>query len=417
VKSPRRLQHDNRPTRTGQHLLAASIAACLCLPATAQDARPIGTPGTPWTPGTASTQGFQPYASLGYGYDSNIFRIDDDAPSVGGRSDQYAMLQAGFDFNHQPGLQKYQLSAEIGHTLFNEYDDLDYTGGLALARWQWQTAEGATGDLGYRFKRSLRDFANQNRLEKVKDIRSEHAVFASGNLDVAEHWRVGVRGALADIAYSETGALDLQRTTVGARADYISGAGNRVGLDAEYVLGRYDTNQGADYDRYTVGPALDWALTERTSISAKLGYTVRDNDSPLLEDYDGFTGKLEVDVHGKGGPTVKASLYRELSNIGDEVAEYAIVHGISIEPRWQLSSAVELRLEAMYENRDFQVSDDVLFADAREDDVYGGGAFVDWNVRPNVTVTLGVDAEQRSSSRAFRDYDFARAELRVTARF
>jgi len=411
VKSPRRIKHENRRTRTGQHLLAASIAACLCLPATAEDARSIGTNGT------AGTQGFHPYASLGYGYDSNIYRIDDAAPSIGERSDQYAMLQAGFDFNHEPGLQKFQLNAEIGHTFFNEHDDLDYTGGRALARWQWETTEGATGDLGYRFKRSLRDFANQDRLDKVKDIRSEHTLFASGNLDVAEHWRVGMRGALADIGYSETEALDLQRTTLGVRADYLSGAGNRVGLDAEYVLGRYDSNEGADYDEYTVGPALDWQLTDRTSVSAIVGYTVRDNDSPLREDYDGITGKLEVDVAGNGGPALTATVYRDISNIGDEVAEYAVVNGVSVEPRWQLSSAVELRLEARYENRDFQVPDDILIPDARDDDVYGGGAFVDWNVRPNVTVSLGVDTEQRSSSREFRDYDFVRAELQVTARF
>ena len=80
-----------------------------------------------------------PYASIGYGYDSNVFRYDKDLETVpGGRSDQFAVLSAGFESNTlQVSQQQYDFSGEISHTLFSDHSDLDYTGGKFNAIWHW----------------------------------------------------------------------------------------------------------------------------------------------------------------------------------------------------------------------------------------------------------------------------------------
>src|SRR3954454_12914083 len=87
--------------------MAMSIAACLATPVRAADET-----------ATRFVDAMNPYASVGYGYDSNVFRYDDDIQSVPhGRSDQYATLTAGFESNTlELSQQKYDFSGEVSHT-------------------------------------------------------------------------------------------------------------------------------------------------------------------------------------------------------------------------------------------------------------------------------------------------------------
>jgi hypothetical protein len=395
-----------RAKRAGKRLLAAAIAASLSGVASGQ--------ALPNEPETTDIDAFTPYASLRYTYDSNIYRLPDEAPDIGDRDDNLLTLAVGARSKIESGQQQYEFSAEINHTLFEAHDDLDYTGGRALAFWNWATPGGATGGLGYTFQRSLRDFANQNGIVREKDIRTEHRLDADGTFSLSGPFRVGVRGQFADIAFDPTDRLDLQRTLVGLNFGYASTAGSIVGLDAELVQGRYDINPNADFDEITVGPTLEWKPTDRTQVDGRIGYTKRDNKSKLREDYDAVTGEVALKFNNQAGRRFTARVYRDINNLGDEVAEYALITGVSVEPEWQLTGAVDLRMRAAYEQRDFQATEE---ATDRKDDVVAAGVFVDWNVRRNVAITFGGDLQRRSSNRELQDFDFGRVQLQVTARF
>jgi opacity protein-like surface antigen len=355
-----------------------------------------------------------PYASATLGYDSNTYRLDDDAPDIGdGRDDLLGTITLGFDSKLERAQQAWSFGAEVGHTWFADHDELDYTGGRAAAIWDWSTGGIATGELGYRYRRTLRDFANQFRADKVRDIRSEHQLLAGADFDVPGNWIVGVRGRWSDIAFSETPALDLQRSVYGADLRYVSGSGNVVALDAELLTADFDRGAEPDYDQYAVGPRIEWRLGGRTAIEAWVGYTRRDFSSSLRDDHDDVTGRATLEVGDRDGHAVEASLYRELTNFGDESAEFAVVDGVSLEPRWKLREGLDLRVRLAYEQRDFQVP---AGAEDRSDDVLGGGVSVEWRVRRNLSLTLRADAERRDSTRTLQDYDFARVELQFTAR-
>ncbi len=223
-----------------------------------------------------------------------------------------------------------------------------------------------------------------------------------------------MRGAFADIAFDPSERLDLQRAVAAINVGYASTAGSVIGLDAELVQGRYDINPNADFDEVTVGPTLDWRPTDRTQVEGRIGYTKRDNLSRLRADYDDVTGEVALKFNNDAGRKVTARVYRDITNLGDETAEYALVTGVSIEPEWQLSGALDLRVRAAYEQRDFQATEQVT---DRKDELASGGVFLDWNARRNVTVTVGGDMQSRCSNRALQDYDFGRFQLQVTARF
>jgi hypothetical protein len=344
-----------------------------------------------------------PYASIGYAYDSNVFRLDDDIPTPDGRSDQYATTSVGFDSDVRVSQQRYELSGELRHNWYNTYDELDYTGGKATAIWHWSAGDSATGRIGYRYRRSLRDFANQLRPDKIKDLRSENSFLAEADIDLPGTWRLGARGDVADISYSETKSLDLVRTTGGVGLSYVFSAGSVVGLDAEFINGDYDTNPAADFDEYTVGPTVDWRISERSQLEAKIGYTSRDQNDPGRTDHDDITGNVTLRMTDTGRRKLTAMVWREFSNLSDEIAEFAIINGISVEPSWKLSNGLDLRVLASYENRDFPVAG--TLAD-RTDDVYTAGASADWPISRNVKLSVSVDLQRRSSTRALQDYDY-----------
>lgn len=397
---------ESRARCAGPRLLATTIA--LCLGATAHGQ------ALPNDPDPAAADAFTPYASLRYTYDTNIYRLPDEAPDIGDRNDNLLLLALGAESKIDSGQQEYEFNAEINHTFFEAHDDLDFTGGRALALWNWSAPGDVTGTLSYNFLRSLRDFSNQSGLERIKDLRTEHRLDASGTVPFAGPYRLGLRGQFADIAFDPTDRLDLQRSTIGLNLGYASRSGSVIGLDAELVQGRYDINPNADFDEYTVGPTLQWQPTERTRIDARVGYTKRDNKSALRADYDAVTGDVALKFNNQAGRRFTARVFRDITNLGDETAEYALITGVSLEPAWQLKGALDLRLRAAYELRDFQATEN---ATARKDDVVAAAAFVDWNVRRTIAITFGGDLQRRSSNRDLQDYDFARLQLQVTARF
>jgi hypothetical protein len=402
----------SRLAARSSRLLAAAIAANLCVPAFAVEGVAVDEDAG------RMLDALNPYLSVGYGYDSNIYRLDEDAPEIGERADQYGMVSAGFDADLRPSQQRFELYGEVNHTFFNEHDDLDYTGSKAGALWHWVLTRPMNGTVGVTHRRALRDFANQPTIDKVKDLRMENKLLANGNFDLPGPWQMGLRGDFADVSFSETERLDLQRSTIGASAGFTSSAGSVIGVDAEFIWGDYDNNPLADYEEYTVGPTFEWKFTERTILNARVGYTKRDQSDPLRQDYDGVTGRVVFNMNNEERNGLKLTVYRDLSNLGDEVAEFAEVNGVEFEPRWHIRESVDLRLLVGYENRDFNrdpdLEPDPLIDPDREDDVVTGGAFLDWQMTRNFKLSLGADMQKRDSTRDLQDFDFGRAEIRIT---
>lgn len=396
--------------------LAAAVTASLGAPAWA------ATPGTSLTaealravPQVAQPEpGFRPFTSISAGYDSNVFRLDYDAPDIGDRDDQFLTFALGVDGNLQSGRQRFDIDGEINHSIFSNHGDLDYTGGRLEAVWHFTAGDAAKGDLRYRFRRTLRDFANENALDKVIDLRNENSILADGDLNLPGSLRLNLRAGATDLTYSETETLDVRRYTAGTALEYVSASDNIVGIDAGFVHGDYPNNPNANFDEYTIGPVFEWQASPGLRVDGMLGYTNRDNDSELRADYDGITGHVNVTLDTGRVTTLTASVYRDLRNPSDETAEYAVIDGIRFAPTWTWKEGLlDLRLLAGYEQRNFEVTDDFL---DREDEVVMAGLFLDWNPRRSITVTLGVDGEWRSSTREFQDYDFGRVQLGIIAR-
>ena len=364
-------------------------------------------------------RGFQPYAQAGIVYDSNLLRLSSDEKDRldGDASDYYATVEAGVDGKLEVSRQKIVIDGRIFHNKYDHFDDLDYTGGHGRLAWEWQWNPRWSGDVGYVYDRRLRDFSNQIGAIPRKDLRTENRGFASLTRTLGSGFALELGASAADVQFDETSSLDIDRRTLSAGLFYETLRDTLIGIEAEYLDGDFKDGDARDYEESRAHATLDWQMTKRSRLDARAGFTKRDYSNSERPDFDGFTGEARLVNRGPGRSKWALSLWRKISSLGDEVANYAIIDGISIEPEWGLGRSSALRILLAYEKRDFKGLRSIDVADleleSRDDDIYTAGIWYDLGIAEFFTLSLGYTAEKRDSTRDTAEYDFNRLELRI----
>jgi hypothetical protein len=392
---------------------AVVVAGSLALPALGAE-----------TPGTSSAWArffdlTNPYVSVNYTYDTNLLRLDDIVPAPKTRWDQYVTLGVGFSSNVQVSRQRFVVEGVYNPVWYDNYSEYNYNGGNASATWHWSGTEKLTGTFGYRFRRSLRDFANEvgappPKNERIKSIRTENHVHGSANYDLPDNWKLGGRADYADISFTSIHALDLKRTSGGATLSWISRASNELGMDFEVIDGVYSNAEAADFTEYSIGPVLKWKYSVRTQMTASAGYTNRHNKGRNPTTFGSPVYRVDFTIADAGRGSLTASAYRELSNLGDEIADYAVVDGVSIEPGWTLSNGLSVQVLGRYEHRDFETA---AGSTGRLDDVGTVSGVITWPIGTHLKISGTITTERRSSTRLYQDYEYLQSQVQIVGTF
>ncbi len=368
-----------------------------------------------------------PYVSTSYTHDNNLFRlpdnlkdIDPDLPSPqNGRSDQILNYEGGFDWRTRVSQQEFLLNGFIFRNEYADYDEVDHTGGQGVGQWNWKLGRSTKGKLGFKYDKRLRSFANQ--LVPKKDLRKEKKTYGEINQGLFDNWIVNLRGSLADITFSESETLDIDRNVYGGAITYLSRAGNKLGFDVEYTDGDFKQDDSKNFNELDVGATLDWQATNLINVSGKAGWSWRDNDEDETRpDYDDFTARVNVvRKAGSDGNKITASVFRELSNLNDEIANFALIHGFSVEPYWQATGKIGVTFLASYEDRDFKGRGATVVPglDSRDDEVYLANVKADYQLNKVFKFSVEFEAGERTSNRDLEEYDYRNVQASVTAEF
>lgn len=392
-----------------------SVAAVATLVISALSACPVFADNEDWA---ESIKRFHPYALLDYTYDSNLLRISDKAadliPGVSQdeESDRYLTIGAGFDTEFDVNRQRVLIDGRVYRRNYDRFDGLDHTGGDARVLWKWLYGDRWDGRIGYVYTRKLRDFANQTIPQK--DMLDRHRLFATADRWFTPRWRAGVNASWADISSSERGGLDKNIARGGIAVDYVSTKGDSVGVEASYVDASYESAVARDYQEWYVGPTARWQVTAKTRFDANAGYIQREHEDLSERDFDGPVGQVAAVWEATERTQVSLSAWRELSTLDDEIADYAIVDAVELEPVWSFAAKTTLRALVRYENRDFQDNDEPLpGVPGREDDIRTYGLWLDWNFSNNGVFSIGYENEDRESTVELREYDFDSIQARL----
>lgn len=379
---------------------------------------------------------FMPYVRALYGYDSNLFRLqnDQEAQAVLGTSntaESYLTLGAGMDANLKMSRQTIQAHVELNQTRFNTYGQLDNDGHDAYLKWAWKIGSRATGDVGV--ADTLKQASYTNVKQPVKNqIRTRRGTL-NGAIQLAYPWQVQF-GMESVRTSNDAAAQLLQDATVDALKgglQYRSDKGSTVAWVSRRSEGRYPNRQligvmavDNDYQQWDNGVAAVWKLSEKTSMTGKLNFTQRGYTDVPQRDFSGFTGLLSLGWNATEKTTLNASTYRDIdaiesSAIENTTASYALNQGVAVGADWKPTAKLTFSTRLSHDHIAYAGDPGFVLSTqaVREDRLTMAQAGLQYNVRSNTQIGLILRRGVRHSNEALESYRYNSAMINVSSHF
>jgi exopolysaccharide biosynthesis operon protein EpsL len=391
-----RLPH--HPTRTAALILLFSWPAC----------------------GVLAEEGdrFTPYVTYSHMRDSNLFRVSGDAEAQAilgttETADTVHRYTAGFKTDLPVERQRFRLDANVDKTKFDRFDFLDNTGGKGRAVWDWRVGNHWNGDLGYTYTRNISEFVEFQ--QAVKDIRTQDGYFVSAAHLFHPSWQARAAGSKTDTGHSADSQRTLNQDATGMELGlhYTSPKGSRTGLtvkrrrvefpEREVVSGSLFDN---GYREWEYSAVLDWALTGKSWLKGRAGYTDREHDQLPARDFSGATGRLTHDWQPTGKLRLETSLWREISAYEDYTASYIVEQGAGLAPSWRPTALIGVGVPLSRKKREFKGDPGFALSGlpVREDKVRTYGINLTYQPWRKVDLSLAHLSEKRSSTRVLDEY-------------
>ena len=375
--------------------------------------------------------------------DSNLFRLSDATPPIAGSAQKHDTIYrygVGVDVDLPVSRQRVLLVGRVEQRKYDEFDALDHTAYQLGGTWRWVVGNDWSGDIGYERRKYLEGFGETQAL--VKDMVTADHAFANGGYLLTPRWRV--RGGLElwkfDHSDARRAPSEARITSVIAGVDYVTPALNSIGGQLRYNDGDYPNPQPAiiggaptlvdnSYREWEASVVLHWVLTGKTTMDARLGYTMREHEQFPQRDFDGFTGRISFDWFVASKTLLNFVAWREtLGNTGvlatdlvtqsASFASYVLSSGVSFGPSWAPTAQVVLHGRIVRETRDFKGSATLAGAGAEIEDTFTGYRLAaGWNPRRFLELTIAADRGERNSNFAPRQYDYTAVMANARVRF
>lgn len=374
---------------------------------------------------------FRPYVRGLYGYDSNLFRLqnDQEANAVLGTTDtaeSYHTLAAGMDVNLRLSRQAIKAHAEFNQTRFGKYNMLDYDGRDAYLKWDWLVGSVAKGEVGIAETLTQASYANVK--QPVSNLIRTRRNFFHAAIKLDNPWLVKFGAERIDTANNASILQEQDATvdTVNAGVQYSSSKGSTVALISQRSDGRYPNRQlvglapvDNGYRQWDNGVAVAWAPTGKTQLSGKLNYTQRSYAEVPQRDFSGLTGLLAMDWMVTDKTALKASVHRNIGALENDTASYALNQGIAFGADWKPTAKLVFNTQLSHDEISYTGDPGLVLstAPAREDRLTTLQAGVQYSVLRNTMLGLVFKRGVRDSSEASSSYEYNSALINLRSEF
>lgn len=370
---------------------------------------------------------FRPYASINYAYDSNLFRVANNAnvPGITSKAEQFHTLAAGMNVDWQLSRQVIRARAELSQTRFHTYNQLDYDGRDLLLQWSWLVGNNTHGDVGVSETRSQGSLYGLNQL--VNNVRTQRREFFNGSVKLDNRWQVNTAAAHAFSSTSSQNVLDFAEDSLTLGLQYQTPMGTLFELSNNISEGTYPNRQivgttpvDNSYKQITPSLGVTWTPTGKTRLQAKLGYTQRTYSDVPERNFSGITGRLSTDLFPTGKTALNLAVYREIGAYDDTNTSYTLNNGVAIGGTWFASAKTTLNLRASLDKLEFAGDPGFIASTApvRQDSVTNLQASINYLATRNVVVSTTLQTGERTSNRgASLGYRYNSAQVNVRGEF
>ncbi|MBC2729374.1 XrtB/PEP-CTERM-associated polysaccharide biosynthesis outer membrane protein EpsL [Thiobacillus sp.] len=379
---------------------------------------------------------FMPFVRALYGYDSNLFRLQNDQEAravlrTSNTAESYLMLGAGMDANLKMSRQAIQAHVELNQTRFNTYGQLDNDGHDASLKWAWKIGSRATGDISV--ADTLRQASYANVKEPVKNQIRTRRGGLNGAIQLTHPWQV--QFGMESVRTSNDAAAQLpQDATVDALKaglQYRSDKGSTVGWVSRRSEGRYPNRQligvvavDNDYRQWDNGVAAVWKLSEKTSMTGKLNFTQRAYADVPQRDFSGLTGLLSLGWSATNRTTLSASTYRDIdaienTAIENTTASYALNQGVAVGADWKPTAKLTFSTRLSHDHIEYTGDPGIALSTqaVREDRLTMAQAGLQYTVLRNTQIELMLRRGVRHSNEALESYRYSSALINLSSHF
>lgn len=357
--------------------------------------------------------GFDARAGARVLYDTNFFRIDNSLEDTGGvdprgLDDTIVSAFAGATSTWRFGSnQELFLDAEVNVNRHDKYTEADYTGGDFLARYDWRAGDATYGNVSYTYVVEPVDFENQD-VPRI-DFRLRQNVAFEFNRVLRPRWTIGAGGGFTDVEFDLVARPQINRQNAFLRLAYESRQGNRLALVGTVEERESNNTNNLGFDEFAVGPELTWKISSNLSFDAALRYQEREPADPALTAFDGLTGNVGLRWGLSDEVLLGIAAYRILSSLGDELSNFAIIDGQSLDIEWFVSRRLSYYISADREDRDFELEPSLVPVPdlaPRNDVILSLRAGARWDPRSRLHLEAYAGTGDRSSNRQFRDFRY-----------
>ena len=367
---------------------------------------------------------FQVFADETYTWDSNVFRLSRDqnapaSPGNSGLSDRYSVTSIGATLDAPYSLQRFQADATFFTTRYNRFTQLDYDGHNARAAWLWSLTPHVKGDVGASESKTLANFAIFR--DTTRDLVTSREGHANGTVELTPSWLLYGGFVHAERQHSdELRRINDVTTDAGeARLSYVTAADNSIGVSVRHEQGKTpeDVVFGTipfrnNYKQDSVGAVGRWTLSGVSRLEGRADYVHRTYEQFPERNYNGPSLRATYVWTPTGKTSVTSAVYREIAPLDDIQTSFVLLSGVSVRPRWDVTSKISVQGNLEYARWEFRNSLPLVpgstiplaVAGDYEHRVRTGGVTVSWKPFTKVVFQAGVMHEVRTSTLAFSDY-------------
>lgn len=349
--------------------------------------------------------------------DDNVFRLTNTTAAVPDKADTYYGTTVGINFDTTVSRQRFQAGADWTDVRYHRYSALNHVEHNARLNWLWQGGDQWNGNLGYTESKGLASFINFTGSTAPNPLTTRIAS-GSANYLLTPRWQLQAIGSEMHQRneLSSRQAQDVNVGSVQLGVNYLSPAGNSVGVDVREEDGRYPNQQfvngvffGSDYVQHGIGAIGDWSVTGKSHLSGRVDYIRRDYDQFSSRNYSGGTFRLGYDWQATAKSALNVTAQRDISPTEDLQTSFVLVKGLSITPSHAFSEKLRMSATLSASMRDYLGDAGVapasqnLFA-GRVDHLQAASLSLSYLPLRTVSVILSVQHEKRTSNTPGTDY-------------
>lgn len=367
---------------------ALLVAAAFSAPALAEDADAI-----------------HPFVGFAYSYDDNLLRLPDEHPGFEGqRSDRMRQGYAGILFDRTYSRQQVFLQAKVTKVAFDHFQQLDYDGKDAQARWKWQLTNAFSGTLEGAYVQTLAPYTDFHSSER--NLRTHHRGHADIAWLVHPSWRLRAGAERNRFEYELSAQRYNNRTESLAEAgiDFVSRSGNYIGVVARRLEGEFPNKRvvgttliDEDFQQDELKARINWRGSGITTLDVLAGYARRRHEQGGEDEVSGANGRITLGYLPSGKTKITLAAFREFTPTEGSIISYSLNKGASVSLLYAATGKTRFNASYTRERRNYVTRVALPAGTELSDTLTNAQAGLVYDATRNIQLGLSAFRQQRES--------------------